>query len=73
MSESSVILQRPSRVPEVKGPWRGKMLEASVRELYRLYPDAVVIVMSEKLPVTCWPQYGRELLAIADSPSSEGT
>jgi hypothetical protein len=70
MNGQHVILQRSGLVPEIKGPYHGRMLEDSVRELYRLYPGAVVIVMSEKLPPTCYPQHGQEFLDMADSETS---
>lgn len=58
-----VIVQKPGKVPERKGPWPGQMLEDGVRELYEHYPDAVVIVM-RGLPDDCWPEHGREFLSI---------
>jgi hypothetical protein len=67
-----VIVQRPGMVPERKGPWPGRMLEDGVRELYQQHPDAVVIVM-RGLPDDCWPEHGKEFLAILDAERPAAT
>lgn len=66
MRTQHVIIQHPTKTPELKGPWPSPMLEESVRELYRLYPDAVVIVMSGTLPPDLYPQHGHEFLDMLD-------
>lgn len=65
VSRHHIITQKPGEVPERKGTYIGSQTEEALRELYRLYPGIVCIVMPE-LPVDCWPQHGHEYLDMQD-------
>lgn len=62
----SIILQKSGEVPMRKGPYAHEQVEAVVRELYKHYPDAVVIVMPG-LPESCWPEHGQAYLDMMDA------
>lgn len=63
---TSIIIQKPGQVPDRKGPYLESQVEEALRELYKLYPGIVCIVMPD-LPETCWPQHGHEYLDIVDA------
>lgn len=62
----SIVIQKPGEVPARKGPYVSEQVEPVLRELYRLYPGIVCIVMPG-LPVDCYPQHGQEYLDMLEA------
>lgn len=65
-----VVLHRPGLVPQTKGPFhQRKLTEEMLRELYRIYPDAIcdVIALSSGQPPEPYVDSGREYLSIIDA------
>jgi hypothetical protein len=60
-----IITQQPNEVPFRKGPFHdNKLVEAFLREAYRLYPEIICIVVDGPVDNTWWPQHGYEWLVI---------
>lgn len=67
MVESSfptwIIVQRHGMVPDKKGPFhKTKRIEEFLRDLYRLYPGCICIVVNDLGSIGWHPQHGYEWL-----------